>query len=258
MTRESGAQEINSWWGSAKWFDWSDYRATTYGRALLARMEAGSLKLSGVEYDLEEDLGITTDPEPFRFFCLRLFVDRVAFRYYPEEEEHNFWGEKDDKLSEIEIPSGFVGFDVELIRHPFFRFGVNADFGLNKVIVRDRTSAHGNGSPIYLESDRPNTIGAHLTAIPVRIKDVPLIFEARAAFPLPVFEPKNRADLTEWELSGGVRPSIWEQSPFGHSTFSVSFQGGYKMVNLDVYFQERDAELHTRWSGPFMQIGVHF
>lgn len=255
------AQSSNSWWGSARWFDWSDYRARAYGRVFLATMESGSFSSEGNEYDLTTDLGISRDPEPFRVFCAEMYIDRVGVRYYPEEEEHNFWGLIERKLSEIEIPSGFVGFDVELVRLSSFRFGANMDFGLNKVTVRDRNENHTANSGdeyIYLESDRPSTIGAHLTAIPLRIREVPFIFEARAAFPLPFYRTPNQARLTEWEVSAGFRPAIWEQSAFGHTTFSVSAQGGYKRVILDVFFEERDAELHAVWGGPFMQIGIHF
>ncbi len=250
----SHCQMSNSWWGSASWFDWSDYRARVNGRVFLAKFASGDITIDGRTFDLTTDLGITNDPEPFRIFCAELYLDRVGVRYYPEEEEHNFWGSKDGFLSELEAPSGFVGFDIELVRLPMFRFGLNMDYGLNKVIIRHRREEE----VIFLESDRPNTIGAHLTVIPLRIKQVPVLFEARGAIPPPFMDESNQARMTQWEIALGLRPSIWDHSSLGHSTFAVSVMGGYKSVNMEVSFEERDAELNARWDGAFLQVGLHY
>lgn len=250
----SYSQMSSSWWGSAYWFDWSDYRARVNGRVFLAKLASGEITVDGRTYDLTTDLGITNDPEPFRVFCAELYLDRVGVRYYPEEEEHNFWGSKDGFLSEFEFPSGFVGFDIELVRLPRFRFGLNIDYGLNKVIIRHRRT----DDVIFLESDRPNTIGAHMTVIPLRIKQVQVFFEARGEIPQPFTDKSNQAKITQWEVAGGLRPSIWDNSSFGHSTFAVSVMAGYKSVNLEVSFEERDAEMNARWDGAFFQVGLHY
>ncbi len=125
--------------------------------------------------------------------------------------------------------------DLDLIRYPFFKFGINGDYQFNPVVFRDRSDpvvGVGVGEFPY-QSKEPWTLGIYGQAIPVRVRDVPIIAHARFRFPMP-FMSGNMARITDWEIGAGVRPAIWSTSMFAHSTFSFGIEAGYRSINLDM------------------------
>jgi hypothetical protein len=118
------------------------------------------------------------------------------------------------------------------------------------------------------------TIGLHAKALPGRIRQVPVVMQARARFPVPYLNRPYETKITDLEISGGLRPSVWETSLLGHNTFGVSLMGGYRSITMDTtlgrdsiapndplpsieLFPER-VEIKARWEGPFVEFGLIF
>ena len=86
------AQGVPSWWGSAAWFDWSDYRGTLGAKLLLANLTSGTVTKGSDEYSLiGGSKGITNTFELIPEFWAELYIDRLGFR--GAVEVHNFCGE---------------------------------------------------------------------------------------------------------------------------------------------------------------------
>jgi hypothetical protein len=190
------------------------------------------------------------------------------------EEDHKFRGRRGEittngsiplgpKISELDMSTNKLGVDLDIIRYPFARAGVNFTYHLERVKFQDRRNPNANLWYQYTGS-QPLTIGVHGRAIPVRVRDVPVTIQARLRIPVPFVHRPTEAKVTEWEISGGLRPSIWSTSLFGHSTFSFGIEGGYRVTYLKMFAEElpRDpgnpasgAETHVtaRWSGAFIQ-----
>jgi hypothetical protein len=261
------AQEIPSWWGSSAWFDWSDYRFTMGARVLLGKLSSGNVVKGSTEYNLLGPLGVTTELQTFPGFWGIFYVDRLGIRF--NAESHNFRGRSDDptdqRISGLETDFSCVGVDLDLIRYPFFKFGIGTDYQFNPVVYRDRSDPITAGfGEIPYQSREPWILGIYGQAIPARFRDVPIIAHARFRFPMP-FMSSNMAKITEWEIGAGVRPAIWETSMFGHATFSFGIEAGYRSINLDMkavavdqFFTSNELELKARWEGAFFQVQASF
>ena len=257
-----------SLWGSSMWFDWSDYRATVGLRVFLARLTSGSLEENGTDVDLLTAHGMTNDPEPFREILVELYVDRLGLRFSVEEDntfKGRVGGAPGDiipRSSELETSTGRLGVDVDLIRYPFLRLGIDYDLYLGNIKLLDRKSSDPTRWTAFsVQGREPMTIGVHGMAIPFRVRGVPVTVQARARFPIPLVQKDQDAKITDWEISGGLRPAIWETSLYGHSTFAVALNGGFRSVNLETDLlsgDSRSAQLKARWQGAYIELGLAF
>jgi hypothetical protein len=262
-----------SWWGSSAWWDWSDFRGAIGARVFLARLTSASVTKGGVDFDLKgSQYGFTNDPEPFGELWGVLYIDRLGLRF--SADEHTFRGKIPVNItgpvSELEFSSSRLGLDLDLIRYPFFRFGIDYDYYMNELKFLDPLDR--NGSPVTgIGTARytgvpPMTLGFHARAIPVHIREVPFTVQARFRFPMPLVNRQSETKITDWEISGGLRPAVWETSLYGHATFSFDLEAGFRSVNLDanpettVVNQDTtpDINLKARWQGAFFQIGLIF
>jgi hypothetical protein len=268
----SGAADTPSLWGSSAWWDWSDYRAALGFRAFLARLSAGSLDDNTLGRDLRSDFGMSSDPEPFREFWAEWYIDRLGIRLRLMEE-NTFQGRRGAegtappannpvRSSELETNTAALGVDVDLIRYPFLRIGIDYDYYFGEIKLQDRRSTNTNEWTVWeVQGRQPMTIGVHGLAIPTRVRGVPVTVQARGRFPVPLVQSGKDAKLIEWEVSGGLRPAIWDTSIYAHSTFSVGLSGGFKSINLEtdvVNPAGREGKLKARWQGAFIELGLVF
>jgi hypothetical protein len=276
------AQGVPSWWGSPAWFDWSDYRGTLGAKLFLANLTSGTvtkeanppLVLQPVTYDLVGGLyGITNTLEPVVEFWAELYIDRLAFR--GAVDVHNFVGRSDDptdqRLTRLDADFSRIELNLDVIRYPFLKLGINTDYYVSPVKFWDRSdnqaAAAAAGIPTgerpYQSRQEPWTLGVYGQAIPVRLRDVPVIAHARFRFPMP-FMSSNMPRITDWEIGAGFRPAIWDTSMFAHSAFSVAIEAGYRSTNLDMsaiavdFALVPDLQLKARWQGAFFQVEAFF
>lgn len=259
-----------SWWGSSAWWDWSDFRGAIGARVFLARLASASVSKGGIDFDLKGDqYGFADEPAPFNEVWGILYIDRLGIRFSAEENTYRGRATRDlnGPLSELEFSSSRLGLDLDLIRYPFFRFGIDYDYYLNDVKFLDANGVRYSGSP-------PMTLGLHARAIPVHIREVPFTIQARYRFPMPLVNRDSK--ITDWEISGGFRPAVWETSLYGHATFSFDIEAGYRSVSVDSnpaanvntpvfdpiigtnVVPASDLNLKARWQGAFLQVGVFF
>ncbi len=264
----SYAQDVPLWWGSSAWFDWSDYRASGGVRLLLAKLATGNVRVGDREFGLAGgSLGLNTELEAFPEVWGTFYVDRLGIRGHAET--HTFTGRSDDpadqRVSRLDADFSRVGIDLDLIRFPFLKFGIDGDYQFNPVIYRDRSDAFALiQNEVPYRSREAWTLGIHGQVIPTRIRDVPVIAHARFRFPMP-FMSSNMARITDWEIGAGFRPAIWETSMFAHSTFSFGVETGYRSINLDMratateaVFLSNEIEVKARWEGAYFQAQVFF
>jgi hypothetical protein len=262
-----------SWWGSSAWWDWSDFRGAIGARVFLARLASASVTKGGVDFDLKgAQYGLTDEPEPFAEAWGILYIDRLGLRF--SAEENTYRGQPDrTKLqalglpvpadptvplgAELEFSSSRLGLDLDLIRYPFFRFGIDYDYYLNHVKLLDYNGARYTGVA-------PMTLGFHARAIPAHVREIPFTIQARFRFPMPLVNRQAESKITDWEVSGGLRPAVWDTSLYGHATFSFDIEAGFRSVSLDanpqtnVNVPDSDLNLKARWQGAFLQVGVFF
>lgn len=269
-----------SWWGSSAWWDWSDFRGAIGGRVFLARLTSASVTKGGVDFDLKgHQYGFLDEPEPFGEAWGVLYIDRLGLRF--SAEENTFRGQSINRFpnnpnppgAELEFSSSRLGLDLDLIRYPFFRFGIDYDYYVNDVKFLDENGARYTGVP-------PMTLGFHARAIPAHIREIPFTVQARFRFPMPLVNRQTESKITDWEISGGLRPAVWDTSLYGHSTFSFDIEAGFRSVSLDANPQTNvntaviqpgsdpvvilvpvpasDLNLKARWQGAFFQIGLFF
>ncbi|MFH0958005.1 MAG: hypothetical protein V1897_04800 [Pseudomonadota bacterium] len=110
-------------------------------------------------------------------------------------------------------------------------------------------------------SSGPATIGLHVFAIPARVREVPIIAQAKINFPFPYWKQITSAQyevrILEWEVMVGARPSVWDFSAFGHSTFSAGIEAGFRSVTIDAALPNATS-LKAQWQGPFFQVGLYY
>jgi hypothetical protein len=349
----SSAQGVLPGWNPISWFDWSDFRVDVNGRIMLPAMTLGKFegatlnsttqRISGSEgtIDFKSDLGMDEDPSTVYSVQFTAYIDRLGLRIC-YDAGLLFRGRQDLEwtnqvpnaprrvvVSALDAESARVGIDLDIIRYPFFRLGIDFDVNTSRVrfarkywnkfdetlaiysnpVTRqqpapppappvfpaipwtanywDTTILQGALTPKFVESAhslQPITIGLHATAIPVRIRDIPVILQARFRFPvpfigqIPALNREYEARMFDMEFSGGLRPSVWETSLFGHSTFSIGVMAGYRwqylegqMVglvheynndDLNRPFLERwdkfDFKVKAAWHGAFMQLKAVF
>lgn len=190
-----------------------------------------------------------------------MYIDRLGFRYH--DEMRQFTRRDVDPASpriwRLEAHSSCVGLDLDLVRYPFFKFGINADWNVEPIEYMDGTERTDQTEPhLDFVSYEPLTLGIHARAIPVRIREVPLTVQARARFPMPFLNRNSEARITDWEIGGGLRPAVWETSFIGISTFSFGVEAGFRAFYLDFKEEKRDFQLKATWQGAFFRIGAYF
>ncbi len=268
----SSGQTTGSWWGSASWFDWSDYRATVGAHLWLLSLDSGTVTMGkgidAVEYDLKTDLGMGMDVQPVGDFYGIVYLDRLGFRYHIEDD-YRFFGRQDiptannPSIHELDMRAPRIGVDLDLIRYSFAKLGINYDYYGKPVRFYYRHGTDRNVEPAttFRQSDRAMTIGAHGQIMPIRLRGVPVILQSRVSFPIPfvddAFRPKA-AKIIDLEISGGLRPAIWETSHFGFSTFSASVEVGYRSRSVRVKLEDDDFDLKAHWQGAFVQLSVFY
>jgi hypothetical protein len=263
-----------SWWGSSAWWDWSDFRGAIGARVFLARLASATVTKGGVDFDLKgAQYGFADEPEPFGEAWGILYIDRLGLRFSAEENTYRgqtpMLNQANPPGAELEFSSSRLGLDLDLIRYPFFRFGIDYDYYLNDLKFLDTNGIRYTGVP-------PMTLGFHARAIPVHVREIPFTIQARFRFPLPLLNRQTESKITDWEISGGLRPAVWDTSLYGHSTFSFDLEAGFRSVSLDANPQtsvnvpvtdpltgaaltpSSDLNLKARWQGAFFQVGVIF
>jgi hypothetical protein len=267
-----------SWWGSSAWWDWSDFRGAVGARVFLARLASATVTGNGVDFDLKgSKYGFDNEPAPFDEVWGILYIDRLGFSFHAEE--NTFRGRIDTDqdgttlpnpvIPELEFSSSRLGLELDLIRYPFFRFGIDYDYYVSDVKFLNSNGVRYSGVP-------PMTLGFHARAIPARIREVPFTIQARFRFPMPLVNRQAESKITDWEISGGFRPAVWETSLYGHATFSFDIEAGFRSVNLDAnpttnvstsvfdaatgksLVPPTDLSLKARWQGAFFQVGMFF
>jgi hypothetical protein len=277
----SEAQEA-TWWGSPRWFDWSDFRASANARLFFARLQSAKITQGGAEFDLKAFPYSLSNPEVIREALFELYIDRLGLRWHMQDHAfHTFQGAL-ESVNELRGGGSRFGVDLDVIRYPFFRMGADFDYTLAEptfssafVLLNGVPTLIGVpnptpppaiiATPVEYRSVNPMTIGVHATAIPGRIREIPIIVNARARFPIPFLKQNPDAKVTDWEVSAGLRPSIWQTSLYAHTTFAVDLEGGFRSVDLN-FDATPDAagstiksiSIKARWQGAFVQVGLAF
>lgn len=239
-----------------------------------------------VEHDLISTNGynFSQSPGPFSEGWFQLQIDRLGIRLITEEDR-SFKGimgvspgdvVHDDpvRVSSVDISATRLGLDLDIFRYPQFRAGINFDYHLNGVEFNDfkyarrvtntKPDSIANSMVINerdINSGEPITIGLQATAIPGRIKEVPIIVNARIRFAMPfmkeVFGYTYTTNLTDWEVSAGLRPSVWETSAYKFASFSLGVEGGYRSTSVDAEFTS-SVSVKYKFGGPFIQVGLYY
>lgn len=269
LTDLSAGEGGGSWWGSNQWFDWSDYRANGGVRIFLPRLVSGSLEGRG-RSDGFGSFGFADDPEFFRQAWFELYIDRLGLRAVVEEDQKfrgrlPLNGEETMRISELNVSTSRLGLDLDLVRYPYLLFGVNFDYYLEQPIFHDRRDSDPSNWYMY-RSSQPLAIGLHARVLPGRIRDVPVMFQGVVRVPVPFVNRPTETRIVDWEISGGLRPAIWDMSLYGYSAFSFGIEIGYRMIDLQMFPREAahpnggdtDVKLKARWQGFFTQIAFYF
>lgn len=275
LSTEVQAQGLDRWLGPTSWWDWSDYRFIAKYRVMFPKLLSGTVThkpANGVqeEHDLISDYNFQTSPGPFSEGWFQLQIDRLGLRFIVEEDRsfrgvHKPKNSNELRLSQVDISSTRLGLDLDLIRYPQFRAGINFDYHLNGVAFDDFMYFTGSGTSFEgfkdINSGEPMTIGLQATAIPGRIKEVPIIMNARVRVSMPfmkeVFGYTYTTRLTDWEVSAGLRPSVWDTSAYKFATFSLGVEGGYRSTSVDAEFTN-SSSVRYKFGGPFIQVGVYY
>jgi hypothetical protein len=201
-----------------------------------------------------------SQPSPINSALFQLQVDRLGLRLRVDEDLifRGMHGEGSTLgLSELDMSSTRLGIDLDLVRYPFLRCGVDFDFNVNPLTFQDDKPYPNR----FYKSASPATLGLHVFAIPARIREVPIIVNARIGFPFPYWKQITSAQfevrMLEWEVMAGARPSVWDFSAFGHSTFSVGIEAGFRSVAIDADLS-KSASIKAQWQGPFFQFGIYY
>jgi hypothetical protein len=308
------AQESSSWWGSNYWFDWTDFRANASFRVYIPKLISGSVKrvnlngdytVGGIsDSDLTSGYNFDPDPDFFREFLFELYIDRLGLRIVLDEEQV-FKGMLGNhiypsfttgspspdsnhyRMSLLKADTERIGFDIDIIRYPFLRMGVDFDYNLSPLKFVDRKEAwlqwrtiklsstvgetwpYRDGttywgpyfSPVYhLVGYNAFTVGVHGKAIPMRIREIPVTLNGRLRVPMPWINQwlnvANDTRVFDWEVSAGIRPAVWNMSTFGLSSFSVGLEVGFRSQSIEANMQLENFS----WveGGPPPEIPVSF
>jgi hypothetical protein len=278
--------------GPGSTFDWSDFRGGASARIFFGRLAslsitkiqeppAGDITLD-LRHFLRDDLQITREVAGV------LWIDRLGLRIHAEDRQ--FTGRHDiisnpsltnptNLVPVLDLGTSRFGADLDLVRYPFVRFGINFDIAGSGIQLQDwrkfSRAQDDPGSFVMYQGNIPITIGLHASAIPCRLREVPVYLHARGRFPVPylhqIVQLVNKqstlgeAHVVDWEVSGGLRPSVWETSSFAHSTFSLSIEAGFRSVTVDSPLQRIQREfvqgflpgeidLQAHWQGAFFQV----
>jgi hypothetical protein len=285
---QSCAQAMPSRLGGDKIWDWSDFRGNLGFRVYMPRLIAGSVHVSSVsgetsyqpeDYDMLGHANLSHLPQPdfFKEGWFVLYIDRLALRAN-FEEDHSFRGaapyENDPTqaaISELQVGWTRFGLDLDVIRYPFIRAGINFDRNFESVIYLDRhrlRTVERDGRQTTLHALKltthqpPVTLGVHAFASPGRVFGIPVTGQARARVPFPYLtkitgEPAETR-ITEWEVCIGLRPNIWNTSLYGYSTFSLGIDAGFKSTYLDMDSGDGVWNVKAHWQGPYVQVGLYF
>jgi len=310
----STAQGSQSWWGSDHWWDWSDYRGSLGVRFWMPKLASGSVTSTGKERDLLGGYNFLPKPDYFKEMWFTLYIDRLALRFN-FQEDHKFNGligtgaftpsevapvpypgvhdptriiPYPQRFSELDVGWTRFGLDLDLVRYPFLRAGINFDRHYEAPIFVNRQDIEnltGLAPDLYYEpttekyywvylafyggyvqkfttGQPPVTIGLHATAIPGRIRGIPLTVEARIRIPMPLIKQllqiKSEARVTEWEVSAGLRPAVWHTSLYGFSTFSMGLDAGFRSSYLDMTVDDGKWAVKAHWQGLFVQVGLYY
>jgi hypothetical protein len=233
----------------------------------MASLTDGSISRPGYNADLVDDLGFRSDPEQWREVWFALYIDRLALRFH-HDEERIFRGRARDNaphtVSTLDISSLRFGLDVDLVRYPFFKCGINFDYTNEPPKLLDRSQSDGadvvdlnsdTGVPYGYFGAEVYTLGVHARAVPIRIREVPVVIRGRARFPMPFMNTRpTNSEMMCFEGSAGLRPAIWETSLLGHSTFSFSIDVGYRMERMKTILERQNVTFKAQWQGPFVQV----
>jgi hypothetical protein len=239
-------------------------------RYFVPRLVSGTFSHDGQDYDLlapatgtngvSGGYNFDTQPSPINSALFQLQVDRLGLRLRVDEDLifRGMHGDPNNlRLSELDLSSTRLGMDLDLLRYPFLRCGVDFDYNVNPLTFQDDKP----GSYRFYKSASPATLGLHVFAIPARIREVPIIVNAKIGFPFPYWKQITSAQfevrMLEWEVMAGARPSVWDFSAFGHSTFSVGIEAGFRSVAIDADLS-KSASLKAQWQGPFFQLGIYY
>ena len=161
------AQSSQFFWNSSKWFDWSDYRFRASGRGAFFRLETGTFKWGGIDYDLISPTGfnLIQDTGPHFSAEFELYVDRLGLRLHVNEihfdgtRDSNIW----DRAPKLLLGAFRGGLDLDLFRYPSAVIGVNFDYSPSDLEFRyEKTDAHLEDQvPDYFEAqvEGPITLG---------------------------------------------------------------------------------------------------
>lgn len=261
------AQGISSWIGTSPWWDWSDFRGTAGYRIFMPTV-SGQVEVGGQTRDFSDFYGISGDPQLFKSLYAIFYIDRLGIRV-EVEEDHKFRGRVTDgskhKISQLNMSGNKIGLDLDIIRNPFARAGINYTFHTEDVEFEIRGKTSEDAGWTKYAGDNAMTIGIHGRVIPFRIREVPFTMQGRFRFPIPFYKQDEETRVTEWEVSGGMRPAVWETSLLAHSTFSLAIEGGFRQTYLRMNAEPQwsysspppgDATISAKWSGAFIQVNV--
>ncbi len=293
------AQGLDRWLGPSSWWDWSDYRFIVKYRFMYPTLNSGTLTRGGLEHDLlSSDSGFTNNMETDRsgyafqrspnYFSegwFQLQVDRLGLRLVVEEDRifrgilgrinpQNTATGDNFRVSELDLSCTRLGLDLDVIRYPQFRFGFNFDYHLNGIQFNDAKFVTYDGNRIIftnygdLSSSEPMTIGLQALAIPGRVKEVPIILTARARVAIPfqkqIFQIQYPANLTDWEITAGLRPSVWDTSAYKFATFALAVELGFRSTYIDAELTNQAStsnnasNVKAKFSGPFVQFSLYY
>ena len=288
----------------------------------MPKLASGSITWIGKEHDLLGGYNFLPKPDYFKEMWFTLYIDRLALRFN-FQEDHKFngmigtgafapgeiapvlippWDQPDNigpipdpqRFSELDVGWTRFGLDLDLVRYPFLRVGINLDRHYEAPIFVNRQdigSLTGKADYIsdgtkyywvysafydYVEGyegpdprvqrfttgQPPVTVGIHATVIPGRIRGIPLTAQARIRIPMPLLKHliqlKSEARVTEWEVSAGLRPAVWQTSLYGFSTFSMGLEAGFRSTYLDMTLDDAKWAVKAHWQGLFVQVGLYY
>ncbi len=306
----SFAQSTTSWWGSASWFDWSDFRLEAGARLWAPRLQSGKITVGNREVSFFDDVQQNTpdpvndpikpafsdDREAFKEIWGVFYIDRLGIRFHLEDQ--HIWRGRPAAdaqhpaaewatLSQFDVSCSRVGLDLDLVRYPFLKLGVNFDWHSESVELRkDTYNWHNNDDShdtlVFLKSAAPLTVGVHGRAIPFRLREVPLNLRARFRFPAvlarEIQKETTTTKLYDLEMSAGMRPAVWDLSLYGLSTFSASVDVGFRWTKIHMSGPawswdgtptaehphgvttrlDPDADVTAEWSGPYIEFAVTY